>query len=66
MPVVTRVNNAAAIAVSRKCASDYEFIGRFLSWFAFVFCSCFIDCCFLLLSLIFLPPLSPIVVSFQS
>ena len=46
--------------------SDYEFFGRFLAWFAFNFCSCLIDCCFLFLSLFFLLPLSPIASPFHN
>jgi hypothetical protein len=42
----------------------HEPLGRFFSALAFDFCSCFVDCCFLLLFLSFLPPLSPISPSF--
>jgi len=60
---ITRNRTSSAIVAYTHLnpASSYEVFFGCLSTFFFVFCSCFLSFCFLLLLLSFLPPLSPIV-----
>jgi hypothetical protein len=53
-----------ALPVEVKISKGYEVFFGCLSFASLSFCSCFLEICFLLLSLSFLPPLSPIARSF--
>ena len=53
------------LPVEVKISKGYEVFFGCLSFASLSFCSCFLEICFLLLSLFFLPPLSPIARSFH-